>query len=125
MEKIFETAARQKYRYPYKGLIATEDLWDLTPAQLDGVYKTLNKTAKVQGEDSLMDNRSVSEELQNQIEIVKYIFSVKREEERARKVETENREKRKHIMEIIAEKQDASLRKMSEEDLVKMLDDLG
>lgn len=125
MEKIFEAATRNKYRYLYKGLISTEDLWDLTPEQLDSVYKALNKEAKTQGEDSLMDNGSVSEETQNKIEIVKYIFAVKREEERARKTEAENREKKKHIMDILAEKQDASLRNMSEEDLVKMLDNLA
>ena len=125
MEKIFEAATRNKYRYLYKGLISTEDLWDLTPEQLDSVYKMLNKEAKTQGEDSLMNNGSVSEETQNKIEIVKYIFAVKREEELSRKTEAENREKRKHIMDILAEKQDASLRNMSEEDLVKMLDNLA
>ena len=27
---IFEIAAKEKYRYPYRGQITTEDLWDLT-----------------------------------------------------------------------------------------------
>lgn len=125
MANLFEIASRAKYRFPYKGLISTEDLWDLSPAQLDIIYKTLNKNAKVQGEESLLNEATVDTALNNMVEIVKHIFNVKREEAEARKAAAANAEKRKRLMEIIAQKQDEALLNMSEADLQKMLEELS
>ena len=125
MANLFEIASRAKYRFPYKGLISTEDLWDLSPAQLDTIYKTLNKNAKVQGEESLLNEATVDTTLTNMVEIVKHIFNVKREEAEARKTAAANAEKRRRLMEIIAQKQDEALLNMSEADLQKMLEELS
>ena len=125
MANLFEIASRAKYRFPYKGLISTEDLWDLSPAQLDTIYKTLNKNAKAQGEESLLNEVIVDTALTNMVEIVKHIFNVKREEAEARKAAAANAEKRKRLLEIIAQKQDEALLNMSEADLQKMLADLS
>lgn len=124
MANLFEIASKKKYRFPYKGMISTEDLWDLTPAQLDVVYKTLNKNLKAQGEESLLAEDSVDETLANMIEIVKHVFAVKQEEIKARKEAVENAEKRKRILEVIAQKQDEALHDLSEADLQKMLEEL-
>jgi len=124
MANLFEIATRQKYRFPYKGMIGVEDLWDLSPSQLDTIYKTLNKNLKVQGEDSLLSEANGDPTIANMVEIVKYIFTVKQDETKARKVAAENAEKRKRILEIIAQKQDEALLNMSEADLQKMLDNL-
>lgn len=122
---IFEAASRYKFRYPYRGVITTEDLWDLTPGQLDVVYKALNANVKVAQEDSLMKNMSDADAaLMMQIEIVKYIFTVKEQEAESRKKAAENAAKKQRIMEIIAKKQDDALENMSEEDLLKMLGEL-
>jgi hypothetical protein len=122
---IFEFASRHKFRYPYKGVITTEDLWDLTPAQLDVVYKALNANVKVAQEDSLMKNMSDADAaLLMQIEIVKYIFAVKEQEAESRKKAAENTAKKQRIMEILAKKQDDALENMSEADLLKMLNEL-
>ena len=32
--ELFEIATRKKYRFPYKGLISVEDLWDLSMREL-------------------------------------------------------------------------------------------
>lgn len=125
MANLFEIASRAKYRFPYKGLISTEDLWDLSPAQLDTIYKTLNKNAKAMGEESLLNEVTVDTALNNMVEIVKHIFNVKREEAEARKAAAANAEKRKRLLEIIAQKQDEALLNMSEADLQKMLADLS
>ena len=124
MANLFEIATREKYRFPYKGQISVEDLWDLSPAALDGIYKALNRTIKAQDEDSLMSEREADQTTANMVEIVKHIFTVKRDEQRARKAAIENAEKRRHIMDILARKQDEALNNKSEEELLKMLDEL-
>lgn len=124
MANLFEIAAREKYRFPYKGQISVEDLWDLSPAQLDTIYKILNKSLKVQGEDSLLTEGGADPTVSNMIEIVKHIFAVKQDEAKARKAAAENAEKKRRIMDIIAQKQDEALLNMSEADLQKMLSEL-
>lgn len=123
---IFEAASKNKYRYPYKGMITTEDLWDLTPAQLDIVYKALNKGVSEAQVSSLMHKvTEVDAELLNKIEIVKYIFNAKEAEAEARKNDAAKHAKKQRILDIIAQKQEDALQNMSEDELKKMLDDLG
>ena len=124
MADLFEIASKKKYRFPYRGMISTEDLWDLSPEQLDTVYKTLNKNVKAQGEESLLAEGAVDETLANMIEIVKHVFAVKQEEIKAHKAVVEKAEKRERIKEIIAQKQDEALHGLSEADLLKMLEEL-
>ena len=124
-EKMFETAVRNKYRYSYKGIITTEDLWDLPLTGLDSIYKALNKQVRQSQEDSLLEVKSKENEtLEMQIEIVKYIVSVKQQEAEARVAQKENAEKRRRIMEIMADKQDEELKNKSMADLQKILDSL-
>lgn len=123
ISNLFILATREKYRFPYKGSITTEDLWDLPLTALDDVYKTLNREAKKKTEDSLLSDNNSDAELQRKLEIVKYVFMDKKYAEDARKEEVKNAEKRKHILEILAQKQDESLRNMSEEELKKLLDE--
>lgn len=123
---IFEVASRRKFRYPYKGMTTTEDLWDLALAQLDTIYKALNKDVKVAQEESLLTKMTDTDvELLTKIEIVKYIFNVKEAEAEARKTANANAAKKQRILEVIAQKEDSALQDMSKEDLLKMLDDLG
>ena len=124
MANLFEIATREKYRFPYKGQISVEDLWDLSPTALDGIYKTLNKAIKAQDEESLMTEREADPTTANMVEIVKHIFTVKRDEQRAKKAAIENAEKRRHIMDILARKQDEALNNKSEEELLKMLEEM-
>lgn len=123
---IFEAASKNKYRYPYKGMITTEDLWDLTQAQLDMVYKALNKGVSEAQVSSLMRKvTDVDAELLNKIEIVKYIFNAKEEEAEARKNDAAKHAKKQRILDILAQKQEDALQNMSEDELKKMLDELG
>ena len=47
---IFEVATRNKYRFPYRGQISVEDMWDLPVTELDKIFKTLNKQVKTSQE---------------------------------------------------------------------------
>lgn len=121
-EKMFETAIRNKMRFPFKGQISVEDLWDLDVKALDGVFKTLNSKVKVSQEESLLQTCSgESEELMLQIEIIKYIASVKLAEAEARRNAEIKRAKRQQILSILADKQENDLKNKTSEELQAML----
>lgn len=127
---IFEMASQFKFRYPYKGLITTEDLWDLTPAQLDTVYRNLSKELKSTDEDSLICTRSVEEgvkanELKNKIEVVKYIFNHKQQAAELARMAAANAAEKQRILTVLADMEDNALRSMSKDDLLKRLSELG
>lgn len=123
---IFEVAVRNKYRFPYKGLISVEDLWDLPLTGLDSVFKALNAKKKQSAEESLLEVKSPEDEIvDTQIEIVKYIVSVKKAENAERLLAKERKEQKQKIMNILANKQDEALKGKSIEELQQMLADLG
>ena len=124
-KNMFEVATRTKMRFPFKGMISVEDLWDLSVQNLDKVFKTLNSQRKEAQEESLLNVRSSEDEvLDTQIEIVKYIVNVKLEEQAARVKAVENKEKKQKIMALMAKKDDEAMENMSKEELQKLLDEL-
>lgn len=128
MNSIFEFATRNKLRFPYKGSISVEDLWDLSQNQLNDVYKILKKELKlVSEEESLMSlgKEDPYIELNIKVEIVKHIFNVKKVEAQQREDAVIKAEKKQRILDILAKKQDDSLNNMSEDELIKMLDELS
>jgi len=123
---IFEVAVREKYRFPFKGMISVEDLWDLNVQSLDSVFKTLNSQLKQVKEESLLNTKSQQDqELDTKIEIIKYIVKVKQEEEQLRLKAREQREQKQKLLEIYASKQDADLLNKSAEEIKAMIDQLG
>ena len=125
-ENIFEMATRNKYRFPYKGMISVEDLWDLNQTQLDSIYKALNKEAKANQEDSLMFSQTQTDlDLQAKIEIVRHIYTTKEQDTARRAAAAENAEKKRRILEILEQKQEDSLKNKSEDELLKMLNEIG
>ena len=123
---MFEIATRTKMRFPFKGLVSVEDLWDLSVKDLDGIFKTLNAQVKKSQEESLLATKTKEDEtLAIQIEIVKHIVKTKLDEAETAKQSKELKEKKQKIMEIMAAKQDESLRNASVEELQAMLDNLG
>ncbi len=124
-EELFIKASRKKIRFSYKGLATTEDLWDLPVTELDGIYKSLNAKAKLVKEESLLETKTDGdEELMLQIEIIKYIVSVKLEEKKEAEKAKERKEQKQKIMSILASKQDEALQGKSVEELQKMLEEL-
>ena len=122
---IFEYAVRNKVRFPFKGLISAEDLWDLTVTNLDSIYKTLNKQIKQSEEESLLSAKTdVDTELEVQVAIIKHIVSVKLAEQVAREKAAAKKAQKQKIMSIIAAKEDEALQNSSVDDLRKMLDEL-
>lgn len=125
MENMFEFATRNKMRFPFKGQISVEDLWDLRAEDLDTVFKSLNKQVKQTKEESLLATKTTEDTiLDTQIAIVKYIFDVKVQETNARLLEKERKEQKQKIMSILATKQEQELQNKSVEELQKMLDEI-
>lgn len=124
-KNMFEVATRTKMRFPFKGMISVEDLWDLSVQNLDKVFKALNSQRKESQEESLLNVKSSEDEvLDTQIAIVKYIVGVKLEEQAARVKAAENKEKKQKIMALMAKKDDEAMENMSKEELQKLLDEL-
>jgi hypothetical protein len=126
MEKMFEFALRNKVRFPYKGMISVEDLYDLSARELDGVFKTLNAQVKKSQEESLLATKTKEDEtLSVQIEIVKYIFNTKLAEAEAAKQSRELKEKKQMLLGLIAEKENEELKNKSADELKAMLESLN
>lgn len=122
MADLFKIATKKKYRFNYKGLVTVEDLWDLNVQELDKIYKNLKSQQRNNSEESLLQTVSKEDkELNNKIEIIRTIVSDKlAAQDRAKKVATQKAQNQK-ILEIMAEKQDASLKEKSIEELQAML----
>lgn len=123
--EMFVTATRNKFRFPFRGQISVEDLWDLSVGNLDSVYKTLNSQVKKAKEESLLNTKSREDEIiEMQIEIVKYIVSVKQDEAAKKVAAKEKKARKQRILEVLAAKEDADLQNKSPEELQAMLSEL-
>lgn len=124
--ELFINATRANYQFPFRGMINVIDLWDLSLTNLDSVFKTLNAEAKKSAEESLLYTKSKEdEELSEKIEIVRYIVSVKLAEKQAREDAKKKAEMKQKLLAIKAQRQDEVLNNMSNEELDKMLAELG
>lgn len=123
--EMFVTATRNKFRFPFRGQISVEDLWDLSVENLDSVYKTLNSQVKKAKEESLLNTKSREDEIiEMQIEIVKYIVCVKQDEAAKKVAAKEKKARKQRILEVLAAKEDADLQNKSPEELQAMLSEL-
>lgn len=125
---LFAYATRKKMRFSYKGSIGVEELWDLSPKELDSIYKNLKREMKsIDNEDSLLsENKAITEvnDLAVGAEIIKSIVETKLFEAELEKQKRENKEKKQKIMEIISMKKEQKMLDSSVEELEKMLAEL-
>lgn len=125
VENIFEYATRNKLRFPYKGSISVEDLWDLTPASLDSIYKVLNKQVKQEQEESLLTvKQETDSNLDVQIAIIKYIVSTKLQEKETHMKAAAMKQRRDELAAIISEKETQALKDLPVDELRKMLQEV-
>jgi hypothetical protein len=128
---IFERATRLGLRFDtVRGVLTTEDLWTMPLASsngfdLDAIARGLHRRLKDAEEVSFVvktSNVSVTDELA--FEVVKHVIDVKLAEQEASKTRAANREKKRRLQELIAEKQDESLKASSVEELQAMVEAL-
>lgn len=124
-DKLFEVATRTKMLFPFRGMISVIDLWDLTPTQLDMVFKTLNSELKQVSEESLTKVKTTKDkELELKVEIVKYIYTVKVSEKEALQEAKAKKEEKQKLLAILADKQDEELKNKSAAEIQAMIDSL-
>ena len=124
MEKnIFEIAVREKYTYNFRGLIKTEDLYDLKLTDLDAIYKGLKSDLAQLGEDSLIDSADTEakETINNKIEIVKAVVDYKREVKKNLEEAKSKAETKRRLKDLIAQKKNEELEGKSLDELEAML----
>jgi len=122
---LFEKAVRAKLRFTYRGVITTEDLWDVPLTGLDAIHKVLKVEARKQDEESLLSTKSSEDTLLNlKIAVVTYVFNTLVDERDARKSAADAHAYKKKIDAIIANKQDAALLNLPIEELQKLREGL-
>jgi len=122
---IFEIASRRRFRFNFKGEIGVEDLWDLTPTTLDGIFKKLNAEVKLSNEESLLNTKTdKDQDLEDKISIVRYITMVKLSEQEDRVNAAAKKAEKQKILKVLASKEDQELENKSVEELRKMVESL-
>lgn len=124
MNELFIRAIRNKYRFPFKGSITVEDLFDLKMEELDQIYRDLNKEVKKENEESLLNINKTDSVLQDRIKIVKYVFNIKKAEDEERLLAASKKAKKEKILSIMATKQDEELHSKSYAELAEMLENI-
>lgn len=130
---MFEKASRLKLRFVSpQGSLSVEDLWEIpltttrsSVASLNEVAKNVSRALKASGEEDFVNPKSGEDEvLQLQLDIVKHIIQVRQAENEFRRLQADRREKKAHLLELIAKKQDQELESKSLEELTAMVDSL-
>ena len=122
---MYKSAERLKLRFPTnKGLLAAEQLWDLSMSDLTSAIKDVKKILKKDNDDDLSfleDSKVVDVQNQLRFDILKDVYVTKKSELEELRAAAENKAHNQKILTLIAEKKDNSLKEMSVEDLEKLL----
>lgn len=119
----FKLASQQKLRFQTnKGLLSTEQLWDLPVDDLDALAVSLEAEHKQSGKKSFLVKTSVKDKTAKlRFDVVLDVLNTKVDEMQAASEAREIKEHNKKIITLIAEKQDESLKGKSIKQLEAML----
>lgn len=119
----YKSASQQKLRYQTsKGLLNTEQLWDLNLNELDALAVALVAELESSGKKSFLVKTSAKDKtVKLKFDIVLDVLNTKSEEAQALKDAAEIKAHNSKIINLISEKQDESLRVKSVKQLEAML----
>lgn len=119
----FKLASQQKLRFQTnRGLLSTEQIWDLSLTDLDALAVSLEDEHKQSGKKSFLVKTSVKDKTTKlRFDVVLDILNTKVEEMQAATEAAEIKEHNKKIITLISEKQDESLKGKSVKQLEAML----
>ena len=123
---MFEKASKRKLRFKTeKGVISSEDLWDLSLPALDALAQSLNKEIKESGEISFITEAPITNELLDlRFRIVKRVIQVRLVEQEAARKRTEANGRRAVLLDALAAKQQQELNTKSAEEILAELAEL-
>ena len=130
---MFEKASRIGLRYETpQGLLTVEDLWKLPltstrtgRANLDDIAVAMFRQLKESDTESFVKKAAKKDDTtQLAFDIVKHIIDIRMAEDEAAAVQRANKEKKRRILEIIAQKEDAQLFDASLDELKAMAETL-
>lgn len=127
---IFEQASREKIRFAMaKGLISTEDLWELKLEDLDNIARGLSKMIRESSQDESFIRKTTASSknfkiLELKFDVVKHIIDVKLEERDKKALAAERAAKRAQLLELIGKKEVTALEGKSIEELKRELAEL-
>ena len=126
LTNLFEKASKMKLRFSTtKGVLSTEDLWDLSLESFDKIAKNLYKQIKESEEISFISEKSSEDTLASiKLEIVKFVITFKMDEAKEKKLRAEKLALKKRIADEIAKKKDNKISEMSIEELEKVYNEL-
>ena len=119
----FKQATKQKLRFQTnKGLLSTEQLWDLSLEDLDTLAVSLETEHKQSAKKSFIIKSTEKDKTSKlRFDVVLEILNTKVSEQEAASEAYEIKEHNKKIISLIAEKQDESLKGKSIKQLESML----
>lgn len=122
---MFKQASQLKLRFQTsRGILSTEQLWDLSQTDLSNAIKSVKKILKKSDDDELSfleDTKIVDVENQLRFDILKEVYLTKKKESEELRNAAETKAHNQKILALIAEKQEGKLRDMSVEELEKLL----
>jgi len=119
----FKSASQQKLRFQTnRGVLTTEQLWDLSLEELDALAVSLEAEHKESGKKSFLTKVSVKDKTAKlRFDVVLDVLNTKAEEAQALSEAAEIKEHNNKILTLIADKQDESLKGKTIAQLEKML----
>ena len=124
MENIFVLASRTQLRFDLQGNITTEQLWKVDPNNLINYEEQLTEVVEGYGKSTRRKaGRKTKEQEMNELRlaIVSYVLDIRLKEQEDAKTAAANKDHNQKIMDLIAEKQDDSLKNMSVDELKALL----
>ena len=121
---MYKQLIKDKTRFTTsKGNLSLEQLWDLSINELDTLAVSLQDAYdKSNNKKSFIEKKTTKDKnLKLQLDVVLDILQTKMEEAEVSKTKAENKARNQKIREIIAQKQDDALTKMSLKELTGML----
>jgi hypothetical protein len=129
---IFETATREKFRYPStKDLLTTEQLWELpltarSGFSLDDVAKAVNTELKTIDTESFVatETNPAKATLETKLAVVKHVIAIRLAEDRAAKAAAAKKLEKEKLLAVLGRKQDAVLENLTEAELLARINNL-